>query len=55
MTQQDKNRIENAIWVLQQYRDELRELQTEGILSRQIDFHDTFWDLNEIKKYMEGN
>lgn len=55
MTQQDKNRIENAIWVLQQYRDELRDLQTAGELNRQIDFHDMFWDLNKIKEYMEEN
>ena len=55
MTQQDKNRIENAIWVLQQYRYTLEELYTADELNPHIDLHDTFWDLDEIKKYMEEN
>lgn len=53
MTQQDKDRISNAIWILQAYREQIAELYGEGKLNRQIDIGDTFWDLKEIKKYME--
>ena len=54
MTRQDKDRISNAIWILQAYRDKIAELYTEGKLNRQIDVSDTFWDLKEIKKYMDS-
>jgi hypothetical protein len=53
MTQQEKDRISNAIWILQAYREQIAELYSEGKLNRQIDVSSTFWDLKEIKKYME--
>ena len=40
MTQYDKQRIENAIWVLEQYEDEIYRI------ARDLEYHN--WDIEKV-------
>ena len=54
LTQQDKNRIENAIWVLLQYQDEIKEFyKKKGELKSDINLYDMFLDLDIINSYFQ--
>lgn len=51
----DKQRIENAIWVLKQYEDEVRELAKLGAFIDNFDCDSTFAVLDEVQEYLRNH